>query len=64
MEAKRVENRVQEASRAENTISSKTAVFLRNSLNFKVPGSVFGGQNRDKIASDGSLAAGWPLKAS
>ena len=57
-EAKRVQNRVQEATRAENTTSSKNNVFFQyKSLFFKVPGSIFGCQNRYKMASDCRLGA-------
>lgn len=42
MEAKRVQNGVEEATRAENTISSKTVLFLQQiSSPFEVPGPLF-----------------------
>ena len=50
-------NRAQEATRAQNTISSKIIVFLKDFNDFEVPGSLFGGQHRLNMASDSCLAA-------
>ena len=50
--------RVQEATRAQNVISSKSIVFFQwNSLIFEVPGSLFRGQNRYTTASHCSSTA-------
>ena len=60
-----VQNRIPEAIRAENVISSKTIVFsMKKTMNSEVPGSLFGAQSGSKMGSESHIRRGSLQKTS